>query len=121
MATLTTSNTAVENALTLTAGAGDDTGASNDVRASFGGEVLVKLTNGATGPTIAAQVQLQGSGDDSEWYDIGGPFVGGTDNSGVYSTKLTYDIGDAYLRTVQGSNTGQNVTLDIDLTTTAIA
>ena len=121
MATLTTTNNDIESSLTLTAGAGDDTGASTDVRASFGGVAFLKLTNGATGPTVAAQIELQGSGDDTVWYSIGGPLVGTTGNSEVTSWRIEYGIGDMYIRAVAGSNTGQNVSMDFDLTTTAIA
>lgn len=110
---LTKSNTQVENALTLTAGAGDDTGATQDLTGSYSGETLIKLTNGATGPTDPAEVEVFDSGDGSKWYSIA-KFKGGTDNNGIYSTKVPYGLGTMYRRTVQGSNTGQNVTLDID-------
>ena len=107
--------TAMENGLTLTAGAGDDTGTAVTLDDGYGAQISLKLTNGATGPTIAAQIQIQASQDNSEWYKFGLPLVGNTDNNGVESWSLAVPIGVEYIRTVQGSNTGQNVTCDIDL------
>jgi hypothetical protein len=107
--------TAMENGLTLTAGAGDDTGTAVTLDDGYGAQISLKLTNGATGPTVAAQIQIQVSQDNSEWYSFGGPLVGNTDNSGVSSWSVEIPIGVEYVRTVQGSNTGQNVTCDIDL------
>jgi len=114
--------TAMENGLTLTAGAGDDTGTAVDLSAGYGAQISLKLSNAATGPTIAAQIQIQVSQDDSEYYDFGGPLVGSTANSAVSSWSTEIPIGVEYVRTVQGSNTGQNVTCDIDLSNvTAVA
>jgi len=106
--------TVLHNNATLTAGAGDTTSSSWDLQDGYGGTLYVKLTNGGTGPTVAAQVQVQASPDDSNWYDVGGPLVGSTSNSAVSSWKVPIDIGDKYVRTVSGSNTGQNVTIRVE-------
>ena len=112
----TKAHTAMESSLTLTAGAGDDTGTAVDLTDGYGATINVKLTNGGTGPTIAAQVQIQVSEDNSEWYDFGGALVGSTGNSAVRSWGgIEIPFGTQYVRTVQGSNTDQNVTCDIDL------
>jgi hypothetical protein len=104
----------LESGLTLTAGAGDDTGAALDLTDSYGGELHLKITNGGTGPTVAGQIQIQTSADNSEWYDYAGPMVATTGNSEITSWNVDIPMGVMYLRTVQGSNTGQNVTCDID-------
>jgi len=118
----TKTTTAMENATLLTAGAGDDIGTSVPLTDGFGASIYIKLTNGATGPTVPAEVQVQVSADDSEWFNFGGPLIGNTDNLGVVSWSIEVPIGISYIRTVQGSNTGQNVTVDIDLVeVTAVA
>jgi hypothetical protein len=108
--------TQMESGLTLTAGAGDDTGSSVDLSTGYGAQISLKITNGATGPTVPAQIQIQVSHDNTKWYDYGGPLVGSTTNSDIRSWSIQIPIGIEYIRTVQGSNTGQDVTVDIDLT-----
>jgi hypothetical protein len=108
--------TAIWSSQTLTASAGDTTSSAVVLDDGYGAAVSIKLTNGATGPTIAAQVQIQVSQDNSEWYDFGGPLVGDTANSAVVSWGgIEVPIGVEYLRLVAGSNTGQNVTVDADI------
>jgi hypothetical protein len=107
--------TAIWSSQTLTAGAGDTTSSSVNLTDGYGAVVGIKLTNGATGPTVAAQVQIQTSSDDTEFYDHGGPLIGNTDNNGVLSWTIPIDIGVMYVRLVAGSNTDQNVTVDADL------
>lgn len=103
-------------AQTLTAGAGDTTSSAVDLADGYGAALTIKLTNGATGPTIAAQVQIEVSNDNSEWVKFGGPLVGGTANNGVSSWGgIEIPIGIKYVRLVAGSNTGQNVTAEADI------
>ena len=112
----TKSVTAIWSSQTLTAGAGDTTATAVTLDDGYGAVLHVKLTNGATGPTVAAQVQIQVSADNSEWYDFGPPLVGSTGNSEVSSWGgIEIPIGVEYLRLVAGSNTGQNVTVDADI------
>jgi len=108
--------TAIANGLTMTASAGDVTSSSVNIDTGYGGVISVKITNGATGPTVAGQCQVQTSSDDSEYYDFGGPLVGLTSNSGIASWVLEVPMGVEYIRIVTGSNTGQNTTADVDLT-----
>lgn len=107
---------ALENGLVLVAAAGDDTGASQNLPTGYGAQLNLKLTNGAAGPTLPAEIQIQVSSDNAEWYDYGGALVGGVANNGVYSWSVHIPMTVQYFRTVQGSNTGQNVTCDIDYT-----
>ena len=108
--------TAIWSSQTLTAAAGDSTSSVVVLDDGYGAALHVKLTNGATGPTVAAQVQVQVSADNSEWYDFGFPMVGTTTNSDVSSWGgIEIPMGVEYLRLVAGSNTGQNVTVDADI------
>lgn len=108
--------TAIWSGQNLVAGAGDTTSSAVTLDDGYGAGLHIKLTNGATGPTIAAQVQIETSADNSEWYDLGGPLVGGTGNSGVRSWGgIEIPIGVEYIRVVAGSNTDQNVVVDADI------
>ncbi len=112
----TKSVTAIWSSQTLTAGSGDTTSSAVTLDDGYGAALHIKLTNGGTGPTIAAQVQIQVSADNSEWYNFGGPLIGTTGNSEVSSWGgIPIDAGVEFLRLVSGSNTGQNVTVDADI------
>ena len=109
--------TVLATGVTLTAGAGDTTSSAVTLDDGYGASLHVKLTNGATGPTVVAQVQVEVSADNTEWYDLGGVLKGATGNNAVSDWGgIPIGIGVEYVRTVSGSNTAQNVTLDIDLT-----
>lgn len=113
----TKARTSLASAVTLTAGAADTTSSSVDLSAGYGAVVDVTLTNGATGPTIAAQVQVQVAADSGGtlWVNFGGPLVGTTTNSAVSKWSVEIPIGAAAVRIVSGSNTAQNVTLNADV------
>ena len=112
----TKTRTAIWTAQTLTAGAGNTTSSAVDLADGYGAALNIRLTNGATGPAIAAQVQIEVSNDNTEWFDFGGPLVGGTVNSEVVEWGgIEIPIGIKYIRLVAGSNTGQNVTVDADI------
>jgi len=115
--------TAIWSTQTLTAAAGDTTSGTQTIDAGYGAALHIKLTNGATGPTIPAQVQVRVSADNTEWYSYGGPLKGGTASNGISSWGgIPVPIGVEYLRLVAGSNTGQNVTVDADISeVTAVA
>ena len=100
----------------MTAGAADVTGSTIDISTAYGAQVDIKLTNGATGPTIAAQVQIEVAADAAGtlFTKFGGALVGSTANSGVSSWSVQLPIGVAAFRLISGSNTAQNVTLDAD-------
>lgn len=113
---LTKSRTSLYSAQTLTAGAANTNSAAQDNTGSYGTQLDIQLTNGATGPTIAAQVQVQVAADATGtlWVNYGGPLVGSVANNAVTSWSVELPIGVAGFRLVSGSNTGQNVTLDAD-------
>ena len=108
--------TAIWNGQSLTAAAGDTTSGVQTLDDGYGAALHIKLTNGGTGPTIAAQVQIQVSGDNAEYYDFGPPLLGGVAIAGVYDWGgIEIPIGVEYLRLVAGSNTGQDVVVDADI------
>jgi hypothetical protein len=101
---------------TLTAGAGDTTSGVVTLDDGYGAAIHIKLTNGATGPTVPAQVQIMVSADNSEWYKLGPALLGSTINATIVSWGgIEIPIGVEYLELVAGSNTGQNVTVDADI------
>ena len=113
----TKARTSLHSGTTLTAGAGNTTSSSVDLSTGYGAIVDIQLTNGATGPTVAAQVQIQVAADvgGTLWTNFGAPLVGSTTNSAVSQWSVEIPIGVAAVRTVSGSNTVQNVTLDADV------
>jgi len=106
--------TVLDNNVTLTAGAGDHTSDVWTIDDGYGGELYIKITNGATGPTVAAQCQVWASPDNSNFYKFGGALVSTLGNSIVTSWSIPIPIGVEYIKIISGSNTGQNVTLRIE-------
>ena len=118
----TKSRTSIWSAQTLTAGAGDTSSSWIDLSTAYGALVDIILTNGATGPTVAAQVQVQiaanyNGGAPTQVTKFGSPLLGTTTNSAVSHFSVEIPIGAAAIRLVAGSNTGQNVTVDADIST----
>jgi len=118
MATTKTA-TVIWSTQTLTAGAEDTTSSTVTLDDGYGAALHIKLTNGGTGPTVAAQVEVQVSADNSEWYEFC-TLPGGTLASAVYEWGgIEIPIGVEYLRLVAGSNTDQDVTVDADISEVA--
>jgi hypothetical protein len=95
-----------------------------DISAAHGATFDVSITNGATGPTVGASVQLQVSHDGgTTWVDRGYPLLAGTASSAVYRWTFYADSAEAGdVRVAAYGNTGQTVTLDMYWTiATAIA
>lgn len=112
----TKTRTSIAAAVTMTAAAADVTSSAVTLTTGYGASLDLKLTNGGTGPTVAAQIQIQLSNDNTTYWNFGGPLIGKTSNSGVSSwAGIRIPIGAQYLKIVTGSNTGQNVTLDADI------
>lgn len=124
MAAPTKSRTSIWSSQTLTAGGGNTTSSSVNLTTVFEANIDIKLTNGSTGPTVPAQVQPQVANDSAGtlWVNYGGALVSTSANSDIQYFSVTIPIGVAAVRLVAGSNTGQNVTVDADISTvTAIA
>ncbi|HVC54954.1 MAG TPA: hypothetical protein VND95_03310 [Stellaceae bacterium] len=118
----TKTRTSIWSGTTLTAGAGNVTSSVIDLSTSYGSTINIRLTNGATGPTVAAQVQVMvandyNAGSPTLPVNFGGAFTGGVDNGGVYYASVEIPIGVEAVYLVAGSNTGQNVTVDADIST----
>ena len=116
----TKTRTSLWSAQTLTASSGNVSSSWIDLSAGYGAEVDITLTNGGTGPTIPAQVQVQVANDYNAGAptlvtNFGGPLVGGTTASEVDYWSVQIPIGCAALRLVAGSNTGQAVTVNADI------
>jgi hypothetical protein len=116
----TKSRTSIWSGQTLTAGAGSTNGTWIDLSGVFEAQIDIRITNGATGPTVAAQVQVQVANDYNAGSptlpgNFGGALVASVINSDVNYFSITIPIGCAAVRLVAGSNTGQNVTIDADI------
>ena len=116
----TKARTSIWSGQTLTAGAGNTTSSVIDLSATFESQIDIKLTNGGTGPTVAAQVQVvvannYNAGSPTLLTNYGGALVGSTTNSAVSYFSVTIPIGVAAVELIAGSNTGQNVTVDADI------
>lgn len=113
---LTKARTSIWSAQSLTAGGADTTSATQTITDSYRTVVDIKLTNGATGPTVPAQVQVEVAADSAGtlFVKYGGPLVGDTANSAVRSWSVELPDACGGFRLVAGSNTGQAVTVDAD-------
>lgn len=103
--------TVLDDNVTLTAGAADHTSDVWTLTTGYGGTLHLKNTNGATGPTVAAQSQVWVSPDNSNWYKHGGAIGWTLGNAIVSSVSVAIPIGAQYVKVISGSNTGQNTTL----------
>ena len=104
----------LDNDVTLTAGAGDHTSSIWTIDDGYGGELYIKITNGGTGPTIAAEVQVEVSPDNSNWYKLPGPLISSLGNGIVSSWPVPINAATKYVKTVSGSNTGQDVVIRVE-------
>ena len=108
---ITKSSVVVHNNITLTAGAGNTTSADQDLTASYRQVARVRFTNGATGPTVQAQCQIQVAETSTGDYTTLATVYGGVVNSAVSEFEVEIPDATPHMRFVSGSNTGQAVTL----------
>lgn len=74
--------------------------------------ISLRLVNGATGPTTAANIQIEYSTDSTNWYDYGGLLTGSTNNNADVSWGgIVLPDSARFVRITAGNNTGQAVTL----------
>ena len=106
--------TILDNDVTLTASDSDHTSSIWTLDDGYGGELYIKITNGATGPTVAAQSQIWASADNNNWYKFGGALVSTLGNAIVSSWSIPIPMGIEYLKVISGSNTVQNVTIRVE-------
>ena len=101
---------------TSVAASGTTTTAAVTIDDGYGAALGIKITNGATGPTVAGQCQIEVSQDNSEWFNFGGPLVGALGNNVITSWGgVDIPIGVEYLRLTAGSNTDQAVVWNADI------
>ena len=106
--------TVLDDNVTLTAGAADHTSTVMDLQDGYGGVLFIKNTNGATGPTVAAQSQVWASPDNSNWYKLFGAILFDLGNGVITSKTLLIPTWVKYVEVISGSNTGQNTTLRVE-------
>lgn len=107
--------TVLDDNVTLTAGAADRTSSVATLTTGYGGQLHIKHTNGATGPTVASQSQVWVSPDNSNWYKLGGALVATLGNNAITSWSVPIPIGVGYVEVISGSNTGQDVALRVEI------
>ena len=113
----TKSVTAIWSGETFTAGSTHADSSAVILDDGYGAALHMKITNGATGPTIPLTLQVWVSADNTEWYKFGGELSGTTTNSDVVSWGgIEIPFGVEYIKIAPGTtNTGQNVTVDVDI------
>lgn len=111
---LTKTIEAVLNTNTMTAGGATAYSSTITTTNAYSGSIIcLKITNGATGPTVAGQIFVEigvdeaGGGVD-QWYAWGGSFSPGTANNGSQSWVVDIPLGTEYFRVGRGSNTDED-------------
>jgi len=104
----------LDDNVTLTAAAGDHTSGIWTLDDGYGGQLHIKVTNGATGPTVAAVAQAWASPDNSNWYKLGGALGSTLGNNVVSSWSIPIPIGVEFIKVISGSNTGQDVVIRVE-------
>ncbi len=106
--------TVLDDDVTLTAAGGDHTSGVWTLDDGFGGQLHIEITNGGTGPTVAATAQVWVSPDNSTYYKLGG-LLGSTLGASIVTTwSIQIPIGVEFAKVISGSNTGQNVVIRVE-------
>jgi len=113
----TKTRTAIWTGESFVAGSAHADSSVVDLADGYGAALNIKITNGATGPTLPLALQIMISNDNSVWYAFGSPLFGNMENNGVVSwAGIVIPIGAKYLKIVSyQTNTAQNVTVDADI------
>ena len=106
--------TVLDNNVTLTAAAADHTSDVWTLDDGHGGELYIKVTNGATGPTVAAVVQIWASPDNTNYYKFSGVLGSTLGNNIISSWSIPIPIGVEFIKVISGSNTGQDVVIRVE-------
>lgn len=101
----------IQASATNTAGS-TTTGTAIDLTTASGGVVGFKITNGATGPTVACSATLQYSRDNFSTSWDAAVATAGISNNAVFSGAWNIPIGVMYCRVVFSGNTAQSVTVE---------
>jgi len=108
--------TVLSNDVTITKDQGAEAVASADwdLDNGFGGQLYIEVTNGATGPTVAAILQIYASPDDTTYYKFGGALGSTLGNNAVTTWSIPIPIGVEFIRVMSGSNTDQDVVVRVE-------
>lgn len=91
--------------------AGTTTGSGVDLTTSFGVVVMLKVTNGGTGPTIACDMIVQISRDNTNWIEFARRTASAANSAeSVFNVEIPASV--LYARTVFSGNTAQDVTVE---------
>ncbi len=96
---------------TSNAAAGTTTGTAVDLTTDYGGLMTGLITNGGTGPTIAASAIVEVSGDNVNWKEIF-RVTGEVTASSITPWSCAIDPGVMYARARVTGNTAQAVTCE---------
>lgn len=113
----------------ITAGTSNAAGSTTrgviDLRSMYGGILTVKITNGASAPTIPAVANVLVAHNSSstpaagsagtDWKTVAS-YGAGTTNSGVYEFSMVVDPAICHLEVEVTANTGQAVTCEAFIT-----
>ena len=120
-----TTTTANKTARTLVASTSNAAGSTQrgtlDLRTKLGGLLHIKMTNGATGPTVACTANILNAPTDgatptaasagADWKTLWS-VTGVTTNSGVFETAVEISAAVQHLEVEFTGNTGQAVTVE---------
>lgn len=98
-------------AATSNSAAGTTTGTAIDITTKYGGLLTIKITNGATGPTIPASAKVYTSGDNTN-FKLMTTLTGDSVNNSVNEWSVKIDAATMYVRVDITGNTGQAVTCE---------
>ena len=87
------------------------TGTGVDVSDEYGAIVSVKVTNGATGPTIACLAKIQVSNDNSAWFEFW-EARSALGNNEVSEWAVAIPAAVQFIRSIFDENTAQAVTVE---------
>jgi hypothetical protein len=110
MAVTKTLRTIIAAATSNTAGS-TTTGTAFDLTTKLGGLLTAKITNGATGPTVAASVYIYTSGDNST-FKLFQRLAGDSANASINEWSVVIPPGVMYVRADVKDNTAQTVTCE---------
>src|SRR4051812_10942830 len=95
-------------AATSNAGSATTTGSVVDLSTKYGGLITIKLTNGATGPTVAASAKVYTSGDNTN-FKLLTTITGDSTNNSVNEYAVEIPAPVMYVRVDVTGNTAQAV------------
>jgi hypothetical protein len=111
MAATKTATTVVSSQSSAAGSAINAVTGSQDLTTAYGAIVTAKVTNGATGPTVACTVELDYSNDNTNW-KVASSNLAQTGNSVVTTFVFYIPPQVMYYRIGFGGNTAQAVTVE---------